>query len=241
MPDDGRGQAPVGQGKPGASEMNKMINSKTDHKNIGLVKNLWQLRQALDVFCLISVNANAINKTVGGGKKFFVFVQILCLDLIILYISKIFEKEKKKRGGYELNSIDGVLRAIENDGADVWDSEKIKEFVKKYGSGSDNCGLAAISAVVEVFTERHHEALSRFKTLRDKRIAHGESKFSAEYAPSYDEMEQLFDFGLDFYMLVSRAIVSVIPVNLNNDRKVKTSLKKLLKTLGCEEIKTEME
>jgi hypothetical protein len=44
------------QGKLGASEMNEMINSKTDQKNIGLLKNLWQLRQALDVYCLRAPN-----------------------------------------------------------------------------------------------------------------------------------------------------------------------------------------
>jgi len=54
-------------------------------------------------------------------------------------------------------------------------------------------------------------------------------------------MERLFDFGLDFYKLVSRAIVSVVPCDLNSDRKVKTSLKRMLQKLGCGEIKTDME
>jgi hypothetical protein len=63
--------------------MNKLLNGKIDNKNIGLVKNLWQLRQALDVYCLISANAVAINQK-GGEKTFFGFVQSLCLRSIAL-------------------------------------------------------------------------------------------------------------------------------------------------------------
>ena len=117
---------------------------------------------------LISVNAKAINK-VGVGKSFFGFLQMSCERLIVVYISKIFEEEKTNRRGavkYELDSIEGILRAIDNGKAGVLDSDRIRAFVQKYGSGSDEYGLAAISAVIKEFRKQHHEALRRFKTLR---------------------------------------------------------------------------
>jgi hypothetical protein len=79
------------------------------------------------------------------------------------------------------------------------------------------------------------------RALRDKWIAHGESGFAANDAPSYDHMERLFNFGLDFYVLVSRAIVLVGPSDLNGDRRVKASLKRMLQKLGCDAIRTDME
>ena len=59
-------------------------------------------------------------------------------------------------------------------------------------------------------------------------------------------MECLFNFGADFYMLVSAAFVStasvsVVPYDLNSNRRVKVGLKKLLHELGLKDIKTEME
>lgn len=222
--------------------MNEMIDGKTDNKNIGLFKNLAKLRQTLDVHCLISVNWDAIDE-MGCGKNFFPFLEMLCQHLITLLICKVFEEERPVKGGkvhYELDSIGGVLRSINMEKAAVLDPVKIGEFVQKYGSNSDTDGLAAILAVVKEFRAEHCEDLTRFKDNRDKHVAHPESEFSPEDLPSYDSMERLFDFGHDFYRLVSRAFVRVVPADLNSHRKVRTSLKRILQKLGCEDIKTEM-
>ncbi|MGD8501369.1 MAG: hypothetical protein PVJ86_12025 [Phycisphaerales bacterium] len=218
-----------------------MINGKIDNKNIGLAKNLWRLRQALDVHCLISANWDAIKKM--GWKNFFGFLEMSYQHLIVLYICKVFEKETDKQGKvkYDLDSIEGVLRAIDNEKAAVLHSTSIRDFAQEYGGDSDKDGLASVSSVVEKFRKEHNEALSRFRTLRDKWVAHGESEFNPKDAPSYDIMERLFNFGLDFYVLVSEAFISVGPADLNRDRKVKMSLKRMLRELGLEEIKTEME
>jgi hypothetical protein len=57
--------------------MNGMIDSTTDKKNIGLLMSLSRLRQALDVYCLIAANADAIEKR-GQGKKYFRFLRTAC-------------------------------------------------------------------------------------------------------------------------------------------------------------------
>lgn len=223
--------------------MNAMLNGTVDNKNIGLFDNLWRLRQALDVHCLISVNWNAIRKQ-GVGRDFFFFLELLCVHSIVLHTCKVFEEERHAEQGeveYELNSIDGVLRAIDKERAAVLDSARIRDFVRKYGSDSGKDGLAALRSVIAKFRNEHSKALRSFRTLRNKWVAHSEFRFSAEGAPSYDVMERLFDFGLDFYMLVSRAFISVGPCNLNADRRVKASLMRVFEALGIEEIATEME
>jgi len=54
-------------------------------------------------------------------------------------------------------------------------------------------------------------------------------------------MERLFNFGMDFYMLVLEAFIGGGSFNLNTDRRVKASFKGVLKALGIEEIRMEME
>ena len=80
-----------------------------DEKNIGLARILYELRQDLDIYCLISINAGKINENKRGiGKIFFGHLQQLALRSIAVNICKIFEEEK----GFELNSIPGVFRHI---------------------------------------------------------------------------------------------------------------------------------
>jgi hypothetical protein len=70
----------------------EMLDGIIDNKNIGLLKNLNWLRQELDAYCLISVNATGIREK-GVGISFFGFVQKSCVDLIALNICKIYEYE----------------------------------------------------------------------------------------------------------------------------------------------------
>lgn len=219
-----------------------MSNRKTDDKNIGLLKNLFWLRQELDVYCLIAANADSINKK-GAGKSFFVFLRRSCVDLIVINICKIYEYENN----YELNSIEGVLKNIVNEQPSVLDSSRINEFVQKYShSPNEGESLSSLSSTVTEFKKKYENELERFKTCRDKGVAHSEFGFNADDLPSYDVMEQLFDFGADFYMLVSAVFVSTpsvsfVPFDLNSNRKVKTGLIKILYEHNLTDIKTEME
>lgn len=224
--------------------MNKMLDSKLDNKNIGLAKdNLWGLRQALDVYCLITTNADAISAK-GVGKSFFGFLQASCIRLVALDICKIFEDEQKGKRGkvkYELNSIDGILRSLADDKPQVLDSAKVSSFVRKYSNGRGEDGtLLALSSTVEDFKTKYQKELERFKIFRDKRGAHSEFGFDPRDLPSYDVMEQLFDFGWEFYSVISEAFISVGPCNLESSRQVRGSLKKVLCELGLGDIKTEM-
>jgi hypothetical protein len=222
--------------------MNEMINSKVDNKNIGLVKNLWGLRQALDVYCLVTTNGHAISRK--GLGSFFSFLQASCIRLVALDICKIFEDEKRGKRGkakYELNSIDGVLRSLADGKPRVLDSPKVSSFVSKYSNARGEDGtLLALSLTVEDFKTKYQKELKMFKTFRDKSGAHGEFGFDLRDLPSYDIMEQLFDFGWEFYSIISEAFISVGPCNLESSRQVRASMKRLLSELGLGDIKTEM-
>jgi len=219
-----------------------MLNSKMDNKNLGLLKILFLLRQELDVYCLITVNRESIIKK-GAGKTFFTFLQGACKKLIALSICKIYEYEK----AYELNSVEGVLKHIIDERLSALDSSRVCSFISKYENRPDEDELlSSLSSTVAGFKKKYENELERFKTYRDKVVAHSEFGFNLDNIPSYDVMECLFDFGADFYKLVSRAFisnasVSVVPCDLNSNRKVKVGLKRVLHELGLTDIETEME
>jgi len=223
--------------------VNKMLNSKMDNKNIGLSKNLSWLRQELDVYCLITVNTDSINKK-GAGKDFWAFLQGSYKKLITLNICKIYEYQKT----YELNSIKGVLKHITDEQSlTSYQSSQVRSFVQKYGNEpNENELLCELSSTVAKFRKKHQADLKKFKTYRDKAVAHSESGFDPDKLPSYDVMESLFDFGADFYELVVNAFISnasfsANPCDLNSNRKVKTGLIRILSEHCVEDIKTEME
>jgi len=221
--------------------VNEILNSNIDNKNIGLLKNLFWLRQELDVHCLISVNASSINQK-GVGKSFFAFIERSCIDLIALNICKIYDYERQ----YELNSIEGVLKCISSGELSVINQSHIDDFIRKYDSPNKDESLSTLSSCIAGFKKKYQKELERFKSYRDKEVAHSEYGFNPKDLPSYDVMESLFRFGADFYMLVSAAFVStasvsVVPCDLNSNRKVKVGLKKVLHKLGLTDIKTEME
>ena len=110
-----------------------MLNSKMDNKNISLLKNLFWLRQELDVYCLIVSNQDSINNK-GVGKNFFGFLRRSCIHLITLNICKIYDYEKK----YELNSIEGVLKCISSEKLSDRAMSAIADFIRKYNSPNKN-------------------------------------------------------------------------------------------------------
>jgi hypothetical protein len=210
--------------------MQGLINTPIDQKNIGLAKLLYELRQNLDIYCLLSVNAGKIDI----GKAFFGHLQQLVIKYISMDICKIFEDENN----YELNSIPGIIRHLSKSPT-VFEDSKIRNFVQKYGGPSDAENLiSALKVTVNNYKKRHRRELNRFKTFRDKKIAHSEHGFSIENLPSYDSMERLFSFGKDFYNLIASTIIGVGPADIRND--IKFSLKTIFEKLGIKYLSTEM-
>jgi len=217
--------------------MNGLMGKPIDQKNIGLAKLLYELRQDLDIYCLISVNADEINK-IGVGKSFFGRLKQLVLMSISLNICKIFEKEK----GYELNSIRGVIRYLATDTLEISNDNRLIKFIQKYeGPSSFTDSTSALQLTIDGFEKKYNSEFEQFKSFRDKKAAHSEYDVCFDRLPSYECMESLFSFGAEFYNLISAAFIGIGPCDLMTGRKVKIGLKKLLEKLGLGTVKTNME
>lgn len=214
----------------------ELIGTPIDHKNIGLAKLLYGLRQDLDTYCLISVNATEIKEC--GAGVFFGHIQMRNIESIALSICKIFEDEK----GYELNSISGVARYLITQPPTCLDNSRVNEFVLRYDCASSaDSPIGKLQSTLEEFRAKYKDELERFKSFRDKVVAHSEYDASRDSLPSYDVMEKLFFFGADFYRLVSAAFVGVGPDDLRTNRPVKVSLRRLLENIGLKLVQTDME
>ena len=161
------------------------------------------------------------------------------LEAIVLAICKIYEDEKR----YELNSIQGVLNSLSHKTPNLRANEKnARAFVSQYGGPAEPMdSLKALQATFDRFKTEYASELNRFKTARNKLIAHSESAVPRDSLPSFDTMEKLFFFGAEFYMIVSDSFVGSGQVNLKNRREIKKDLDKVLRLIGLQDIKTEME
>jgi hypothetical protein len=216
-----------------------LIGTPVDDKNIDLAKLLLGLRQDLDIYWLIGINLASINQC-GIGKDLWGHLQWLAFDSICLSICKIYEKEKQN--GYELNSIDGIIRHLSAGTPPALDAAKLNSFIQKHGGPTEvTSPISSLQLTTVGFRDKYHDELRRFKEHRDKKAAHSEYGFNSEALPSYDVMEKLFFFGADFYDLVSAVFVGVGPFNLKTARAVKFALKSIFQELGVQGIKDDIQ
>ena len=215
--------------------MHKLMGTQIDKKNIGLARLLAGLRDDLDIYCLISVNADNINQK-GIGKLFLGHIQQRAIESISLCIYKIYEYQNK----HELNSIAGILRNLNKVDSTGLNERELLDFIQKYGGPLElDDRISALEKTFKKVKKKYRDDLKRFETFRHKKIAHSEYSNAIESLPSYDVMQQLFNFGVEFYELVSSVFIWVVPADLRN-RRVKISLKRLLQELGIKDIKDDM-
>jgi AbiU2 len=186
------------------------------------------LRQDLDVYCLISVNATAINK-IGTGQNFFGHLQRLSIEAISLNVFKIFEDER----GYELNSVQGVMNQLRKSEQNltVLNASNLRIFIIRYDGQIAADTVSSLEATVDKFRAKHKNDLERFKTFRDKVVAHSEYGVTIENLRPYSAMEELFDFGADFYSLIATTFLGVLPFDIKTQLHVKPSFESVLRDL----------
>lgn len=218
--------------------MGSLLGTPLDEKYIGLAKLLYSLRQDIDVYCLISVNANAI-KDIGEGQAFFGHVQHLAIEALSLNICKIFELEKK----HELNSIEGVMNRLRQiqPKPTVLHTAKLSAFITRYGGQVTDDVVGSLQATVDAFRTKHKDVLSEFKSHRNKVVAHSEYGIEKDSLPSYDAMNQLFDFGADFYFLIATTFLGVHPFDIKTQLHVKSSFESVLRRFGLTSVRTDMD
>ena len=207
------------------------LGGPIDFKNIGLAKLLYKLRQHLDVYCLVAVNAGKLNAISGN---FFGHLRQTEIDAICLSICKIYETERR----FPLNSIPGVCQVFLLEDAKADDESAVRAFVTKH-KGPWGCSPGtAVKLTAERFLEERLEDLKRFKECRDKTIAHSESGIEIPALPSFAAMEDFFEFGAEFYKLVAEAFLGAGAAELRRDAKV--GFEHVLRKLGLSDVRTEM-
>ena len=212
-----------------------LLGTPFDKKSIGLVKLLFSLRQNLDLYCLISVNAEKINRVSGSG--FWGHLQRLAVHMISLDLCKIYEKETN----YQLNSIDAIVQKLLEGNGSQLDCSKLKSFIETYkGPFEEGQLISNLQTTIEGFRKNFQVELERLKTARDKIIAHSEYDVEVPSLPSYDTLEKLFLFGVDFYELVLSALGDVSSVPIKDERRVKNSLLQIFCLLGIKDLKEDM-
>ena len=197
---------------------------------------LYVLKQHLDLYRIIALNVNAI-KNNGVGKTFFNHVYWLAIQSYAINICKLFEVEK----GYELNSIPGILKFLRESQLSCKNVTPIRDFILQRGRKFNEHDVAGVETMIfDDFKLKYKEELNRFKEARDKIFVHAENiQIIISGLPSYDVMEKLLDFGIDFYSSIQASYVGSFPVQHKSDLKSLNSTVNVLKRIGLGEVKTD--
>lgn len=201
--------------------------SKTDARNIELVKLIAQLRDHIDVQRIIGLNVEALRDT-GISNALLGYLQKTAHEASAIYFCKIFESSTRN----ELNSIAGIIDSIPQSALTDEQKREFSAFGRRYGNGA--VPLEAKPYLKDTLShvlDLHREAFGRLKEFRDTIGAHSDANASIKSLPSHAEFEALFQFASDFYQLVYRSINGVGPASI--PRKVGRGLIRLMESMGA--------
>jgi hypothetical protein len=180
-----------------------MLGTKTDNKNIELMKLLYQLRQHIDIERIIGLNVGALNDS-RISRHFMGYLQKTAQESLSMYFCKIYEESSRN----ELNSIPGIINSLTPEMITDEKKEKFYTFGIKYGNNIDPIETKSyLKETFDLFTDLHSQSLERLKTFRDKIGAHSDSNAIIQSLPSHAEFETLFNFAYDFDELICRTMI----------------------------------
>ena len=212
-----------------------MLNTKTDVKNIQLLKMIAQLRDHIDIHRIIGLNVRELQEGHISGALLG-YLQKSAHESLALYICKIFEASSRN----DLNSIPGIIESLPTTEVSEVQRPKLAVFGNKYGY--DAFAVTARSYLMEAFArfrETYSEPLSRLKEFRDTIGAHSDYRADITSLPSHAEYEALFCFAKDFYELVSGSLIGVGPAVI--PRAVGHGLVRLIQDLGVQNARFDFE
>lgn len=189
-----------------------MRDTDLDHKNVALSKLIFRLRQSLDVYRIIGLNAQAAARESGQNvsQAFFGYVQVVAFDSVVLGISKIFEWQNPK--GHKLNSISGVVALLERHPHTALEKKAVERFGQRFGNTAECVDPTSfLRETIKAFKEGHKSALEIIEQHRHSHVAHSEFDYKIESLPSLDQFEIFFEFALEFYRMISESFVEVGP------------------------------
>jgi len=200
--------------------------SKTDNKNIELLKLTSHLRDHIDVERIIGLNADALRRS-DISAALLGHLQMSALDSLAICICKMFESSNRN----ELNSIPGIIASLAGMNLSENQREQFSVFGRKYGNRCEPVeGRSSLEGTFGLFCGVHSESLNRLKEFRDRFGAHSESRAAIKSLPPQAELECFFEFARDFYEIISRSVNNVGPAVI--PRKVGHGLVRLIESMG---------
>ena len=127
--------------------MESFFGTRVDLKNISLSMVVFDVRQDIDLYVLLSANWKEIERVFGVGG-FFPQIRRRVLGGIILGICKIYELEGSR---YPLNSINGILKELKKQDAEPLEWTPIEEFGRIYDALTDRS--SAVSVLEQSFAK----------------------------------------------------------------------------------------
>ena len=213
------------------------ILHKVDKLCMELAKILYRAQSSLDCYITISLNAKEANKR-KWLSGYLGYIQTLALEDYVMNMCKVFTHSS--HGGYEYNSIRNILKVIADNSLASENVAELVTYVKKYGLGKH------VNKPIEVQFQRlcskkikdFHKIIERLEEARNKAIAHSEMDYVKSDLPSISDMEEILNFGVEFYKVaVSSFLPNIFPVNLDKENRMKRRSFKLLQELGLKNIK----
>jgi hypothetical protein len=205
-----------------------MLNSKTDEKNIQLLKLLAQLRDHIDMHRIIGLNAAALRESQINGALLG-YLQKSAQESSAIYICKIFEASPRN----DLNSISGIIDSIPTVPVSEMQGRQLVAFGGKYGHDAiPGEARSYLNDTLTLFLTAHCESLARLKKFRDKIGTHSDYRAEINSLPSHAEFETLFSFAKEFYEVVSRSIIESGPAVI--PRMVGHGFARLIGSLGVQ-------
>jgi hypothetical protein len=203
-----------------------MLGTKTDKKNIELIKLVAQLRDHIDIHRIIGLNVDSLRNS-DISNAFMGYLQKAAEESLAIYFCKIFESSIRN----ELNSIPGIIDSRPPTALSVDQSSEFITFGKKYGNDSGPMETKSyLKETFGLFCGIHSETLDRLKEFRDTIGAHSDSKAALDSLPSHAEFETLYSFAADFYGLISRFVINAGPAMV--PRQAGKGLVKLMASMG---------
>ena len=203
-----------------------MLGTKTDKKNIELIKLLAQLRDHIDIHRIIGLNVDSLRNS-DISNAFIGYLQKAAQESLAIYFCKIFESSTRN----ELNSIPGIIGSLPPTALSVDQRSAFFAFGKKYGNDAEPMEAKShLKETVGLFYGIHSGTLDRLKEFRDTIGAHSDSKTALDSLPSHAEFETLYSFAADFYGLVSRFVINAGPAMV--PRRAAKGLVKLMVSMG---------
>lgn len=212
-----------------------MLNSKTDEKNIQLLKLLAQLRDHIDIHRIIGLNVAALQEGQISGALLG-YLQKSAHESLAIYICKVFEASPRN----DLNSIPGIIESIPAVPVSETQGRELAAFGSKYGHGATPADARSyLKDTLVRFCDAHSESLGRLKEFRDTIGAHSDYRADITSLPSHAECETLFSFAKDFYEVVSRSLIQSGPAVI--PRMVGHGFVKLIELLGVQTARFDFE